>query len=64
MLDPYPLVKRAAAAIGAERILGVILNRDERGVLGHEYGHYYGDYGRAARTAPAPKRRFGRRSGS
>jgi capsular exopolysaccharide synthesis family protein len=61
---PYPLVKRAAAAIGADRILGVILNRDERGVLGHEYGHYYGDYGRTPRTVAAPKRRFGRRSGS
>ena len=59
---PYPLVKRAAAAIGAERILGLILNRDERGVLGHEYGHYYGDYDRAPRQAPAPKRRFGLRS--
>jgi capsular exopolysaccharide synthesis family protein len=59
---PYPLVKRAAAAIGAERILGVILNRDERGVLAHEYGHYYGDYDRSPRQAPAPKKRFGRRS--
>ena len=59
---PYPLVKRAAAAIGAERILGVILNRDERGVLAHEYGHYYGDYDRARRQAPAPRTRFGLRS--
>jgi receptor protein-tyrosine kinase len=59
---PYPLVKRAAAAIGAERILGVILNRDERGVLAHEYGHYYGDNDRAPRPAPAPKKRFGRRA--
>ncbi len=59
---PYPLVKRAAAAIGAERILGVILNRDERGVLAHEYGHYYGDYDRAPRQAPAPRKRFGLRS--
>jgi hypothetical protein len=55
-------VKRAAAAIGAERILGVILNRDERGVLAHEYGYYYGDYYRAPRPAPAPKRWFGLRS--
>ncbi len=58
---PYPLVQRAAAALGADRILGVILNRDQRGVLGHEYGHYYGDYDRS-RKAPAPKRRFGLRS--
>jgi receptor protein-tyrosine kinase len=59
---PYPLVKRAAAAIGAEKILGVILNRDERGALAHEYGYYYGDYYRAPRPAPAPKRWFGLRS--
>jgi protein-tyrosine kinase len=57
---PYPLVKRAAAAIGAARILGIILNRGERGVLAHEYGHYRGDYDRAPRQAPAPKKRFGR----
>ena len=59
---PYPLVQRAAAAIGAERILGVVLNRAERGALAHEYGYYYGYYDRAPRPAPARKKWFGLRS--
>jgi protein-tyrosine kinase len=57
---PYPLVQRAAAAIGAERILGVILNRADRNALAQEYG-YYGYYDRAPREAAPPpvKKRFG-----
>jgi receptor protein-tyrosine kinase len=41
---PYPLAQRAIAAIGAERLLGVVLNRAERadGAHGHHYGYAYG----------------------
>ena len=56
---PYPLVQRATAAIGSERILGVVLNRADRAGLAHEYGYYYGY---ADRSHAAPKKRFGRRS--
>jgi protein-tyrosine kinase len=52
---PYPLVQRAAAAIGTSRILGVILNRSSQAALEQEYG-YYGYYDRAPR-APEPARR-------
>jgi len=55
---PYPLVQRAAAAIGADRILGVILNRADRGALAREYGYHYDDYDRAPRP-PAIGRRGG-----
>src|SRR5450759_5756557 len=37
---PYPLVQRAAAAIGPERILGIVLNRADRVAIAHEYGYY------------------------
>lgn len=37
---PYPLVQRAADAIGANRILGVVLNRAERVGLSPGYGYY------------------------
>jgi len=56
---PYPLVQRAATAIGAERILGVVLNRADQSALAQEYG-YYGYYDRAPReAAPRATRRFG-----
>jgi Mrp family chromosome partitioning ATPase len=51
---PYPLVQRAAAAIGTSRILGVILNRSSS-ALEQEYG-YYGYYDRASRTPEKPRR--------
>jgi len=51
---PYPLVQRAAAAIGTSRILGVILNRSTS-ALEQEYG-YYGYYDRASRTPEKPRR--------
>jgi protein-tyrosine kinase len=44
---PYPLVKRAIDAIGAARILGVVLNRaEQRDLAGGEgyYGYYYSHY--------------------
>lgn len=39
----YDLVNRALAAIGRERVLGVVLNRSEKAMSG-EYGEY-GEYG-------------------
>jgi receptor protein-tyrosine kinase len=55
---PYPLVQRAASAIGAERILGVVLNRAEAGSL----ADYYGYYERAPREPQSLRKRlFGRR---
>jgi protein-tyrosine kinase len=56
---PYPLVQRAAAAIGVERIFGVVLNRADRSSLAHEYGYYYGYHDRALRDTAPPKKRFG-----
>jgi len=48
---PYPMAQRAADAIGAQRILGVVLNRAERIGLSPGYG-YYGYENRVAK----PKR--------
>jgi capsular exopolysaccharide synthesis family protein len=44
---PYPLVQRAADAVGREKILGVILNAAEReGLSGdYDYTSYYAYYG-------------------
>jgi len=53
---PYPFVQRASAAIGPERILGVILNRADQSAIAHEYG-YYGYYDRVQRDE-APRKRF------
>ena len=39
---PYPMVQRAAQAVGTNRILGVVLNRAEKTGLPSNYG-YYGD---------------------
>lgn len=42
---PYTLVQRAAAAIGRERILGVVLNRAEESIgTSHGYYSYYDAY--------------------
>ena len=50
---PYPLDKRAVEAIGASRILGVVLNRAERSTMVGGYGDYYGyGYGYGARSEP------------
>lgn len=48
---PYPMVQRAAQAIGPSRILGVVLNRAEKSGLPTGYG-YYGSTG--AVTQPQP----------
>lgn len=56
---PYPMVQRAAQAIGTTRILGVVLNRtDEAGATdGYSYyGHYYS----ANDRSPAPRSRWTR----
>jgi capsular exopolysaccharide synthesis family protein len=50
---PYPLVKRAVEAIGAQRILGVVFNRVARLALADrygDYGYYYGARGDQARA--------------
>jgi capsular exopolysaccharide synthesis family protein len=44
---PYPMVQRAAQAIGPSRILGVVLNRAEKSGMPSGYGYY-------ARTGAAP----------
>jgi protein-tyrosine kinase len=51
---PYPLVQRAVEAIGASRILGVVLNRAERPELSDGYG-YYANRDRY-RPSPRPSR--------
>lgn len=37
---PYPLVQKAVAAIGPQRVLGIILNRADRSTIAHEYSYY------------------------
>ena len=55
---PYPLVRRAVEALGASKILGVVLNRATRAELavgGYGYGYGYGySYGETSR----PKSRW------
>jgi len=41
---PYPLVQRAIEAIGADRVLGVVLNRIDKAEMVGGYG-YYDNYG-------------------
>lgn len=53
---PYPMVQRAAQAIGTTRILGVVLNRAEKAGLSAGYG-YYDDYP-AAGGRPGPQGRW------
>jgi protein-tyrosine kinase len=52
---PYPLVQRAAQAVGAKRILGVVLNRADHAVL--PVAGYYGYAGHDTAEAK-PKRWF------
>lgn len=51
---PYPMVQRAAQAIGPNRILGVVLNRAEKVGMPAYYYNGYADRSRAAK--PGPKR--------
>jgi receptor protein-tyrosine kinase len=56
---PYPLVARAIEAIGASRILGVVLNRADPSEAKAGYGDYnYSDNYYAAKRSPKPRRRF------
>jgi receptor protein-tyrosine kinase len=55
---PYPMVQRAAQALGANRILGVVLNRaDEAGTSA--YGYYGSKHSQAGHPLPARRRWFG-----
>lgn len=51
---PYPMAQRAVEAIGANRILGVVLNRAERVGLSPGYGYY----GYAKHTVTSPQSRW------
>jgi capsular exopolysaccharide synthesis family protein len=53
---PYPMVQRAADAIGVSRILGVVLNRADKSGLPSGYGYY----GRTAAAAPPALTRWSR----
>jgi protein-tyrosine kinase len=63
---PYPMVQRAAEAVGTNRILGVVLNRAEKAGLPANYGYYGGNHYEQGRPEPPRKRWFGwrRRSGT
>jgi capsular exopolysaccharide synthesis family protein len=53
---PYPMVQRAAAAVGTTRIVGVVLNRAARAAMpGEEYGYYGYQHYRGGRRASAPR---------
>jgi capsular exopolysaccharide synthesis family protein len=42
---PYPIVNKSLAALGQEKLIGVVLNRAERAALGaHHYDYDYDDY--------------------
>jgi protein-tyrosine kinase len=61
---PYPMVQRAAQAVGTNRILGVVLNRaDQLGVS--PYGYYGYKHYETGHPSPARRRWFGwlRKSG-
>lgn len=57
---PYPMVQRAAQAMGPSRILGVVLNRAEKSGMASVYG-YYARMGTS--RLDARPRWFGRRRG-
>lgn len=49
---PFEMIRRTVAAVGADRILGTVLNRAEHagaGRYGYGYGYGYGDYGHSRR---------------
>lgn len=53
---PYPMVQRAAQAIGSSRILGVVLNRAEQSGMPSGYGYY----ARAGQATAAAQPRWSR----
>ena len=56
---PYPMVQRAAQAVGTNRILGVVLNRAEKAGLPANYGYYGANPYQQAPPQPARRRWFG-----
>jgi Mrp family chromosome partitioning ATPase len=54
---PYPMVQRAATAIGTTRILGVVLNRAAKAAMPGAYGYYGYQHYRAGHPLPAPRQR-------
>lgn len=54
---PYPMVQRAAQAVGTNRILGVVLNRAEKAGMPANYG-YYGAKNHQPGRPPAPRSRW------
>ena len=56
---PYPMVQRAAQAVGTNRILGVVLNRAEKTGLPNNYAYYGTKSYRPGHPSPARNRWFG-----
>lgn len=57
---PYPMVQRAAQAIGQQRILGVVLNRAEKnGPANYDYYGYNHYQSHPGHSLPAKRRWFG-----
>ena len=56
---PYPMVQRAAQAIGTNRILGVVLNRAEKSGLPDNYEYYGTKTYQPGTPSPERKRWFG-----
>ena len=53
---PYPMVQRAAQAVGPKRILGVVLNRAEKTGLPNNYGYYGSKSYQPGHPLPEPQR--------
>jgi receptor protein-tyrosine kinase len=60
---PYPMVQRAAQAVGPNRILGVVLNRAEKTGLPSNYAYYGTKSYQPGHPSPAPTRWWFRRRG-
>lgn len=56
---PYPMVQRAAQAVGTNRILGVVLNRAEKTGLPANYGYYGTNHYQQGPPMPERGRWFG-----
>ena len=55
---PYPMVQRAADAIGQKRILGVVLNRAEKATLPSSSDYYRYNYSQPGHPMPAARKRW------
>jgi protein-tyrosine kinase len=60
---PYPMVQRAAQAVGTNRILGVVLNRAEKAGLPVNYAYYGAKTYQPGHPSPEPRRWWNRRRG-